>query len=113
MLYNNQNNYKFHNGVLYEINGFNPEGDTDQSGKGLLGINFGNLTNNYSSDRVYSKVDNSKKVIFYPGAGMVMASTDRDIEKIQDTYGMRWIYLNYEIIGKDTVYYFKILYPGQ
>lgn len=110
MLYNNRNNYKFKNGEIEEINGFKLAGDL---GSGLLGISYGNVDDNNSLDRAFMKSDNGKKVFFYPGFGMVMASTDPDIEKIQKTYGMRWILLNSEVIGRETVYYFKILYPGQ
>lgn len=48
-----------------------------------------------------------KKNIFEPKLGLIVKSTNSDISQIKSTYGGYWEELDSEVIGKETVYYYK------
>ncbi|MBY2475566.1 glycoside hydrolase family 55 protein [Clostridioides difficile] len=50
---------------------------------------------------------NKKKGIFKSQAGLIVKSTDSDISQIKSTYGEKWVNIGSELIGEETVYYYK------
>ncbi|HBH1306435.1 TPA: glycoside hydrolase family 55 protein [Clostridioides difficile] len=96
MLKNNFNNYIF-------IDSSNPEV--------INGINFnyqknGNLLR-LNNGKLSYKNGKEETAIFRPNYGLIVASTDSECEQIEATYGEKWEKLGSEVIGKETVYYYK------
>lgn len=96
MLKNNFNNYIF-------IDSSNPEV--------INGINFnyqknGNLLR-LNNGKLSYKNGKEETAIFRPNYGLIVASTDSECEQIEATYGGKWEKLGSEVIGEETVYYYK------
>lgn len=96
MLKNNFNNYIF-------IDSSNPEV--------INGINFnyqknGNLLR-LNNGKLSYKNGKEETAIFRPNYGLIVASTDSECEQIETSYGGKWEKLGSEVIGKETVYYYK------
>ncbi|AUA30262.1 TPA: glycoside hydrolase family 55 protein [Clostridioides difficile] len=96
MLKNNFNNYIF-------IDSSNPEV--------INGINFnyqknGNLLR-LNNGKLSYKNGKEETAIFRPNYGLIVASTDSECEQIEATYGEKWEKLGSEVIGEETVYYYK------
>ncbi|HBF5725644.1 TPA: glycoside hydrolase family 55 protein [Clostridioides difficile] len=96
MLKNNFNNYIF-------IDSSNPEV--------INGINFnyqknGNLLR-LNNGKLSYKNGKEETAIFRPNYGLIVASTDSECEQIEASYGGKWEKLGSEVIGKETVYYYK------
>ena len=107
IFYNNENNYFYKDGILTEINGIKPAGGIEN---GIIGIKYylGSLDKRFELDYAQIRTDNNIKPVFHPMFAMLVASTDPDIKKIEETYGAEWTYISSEVIGKETVYYFKL-----
>ncbi|CCL19457.1 TPA: glycoside hydrolase family 55 protein [Clostridioides difficile] len=96
MLKNNFNNYIFIDSSSPEvINGIN---FNYQKNGNLLMLNNGKLS--YKNGK-------EETAIFRPNYGLIVASTDSECEQIEATYGEKWEKLGSEVIGKETVYYYK------
>lgn len=96
MLKNNFNNYIF-------IDSSNPEV--------INGINFnyqknGNLLR-LNNGKLSYKNGKEETAIFRPNYGLIVASTDSECEQIETSYGGKWEKLGSEVIGEETVYYYK------
>ncbi|MDN9857905.1 hypothetical protein KLM65_08070 [Clostridioides difficile] len=96
MLKNNFNNYIF-------IDSFSPEV--------INGINFnyqknGNLLR-LNNGKLSYKNGKEETAIFRPNYGLIVASTDSECEQIETSYGGKWEKLGSEVIGEETVYYYK------
>ncbi|SJV69148.1 Pectate lyase superfamily protein [Clostridioides difficile] len=96
MLKNNFNNYIF-------IDSSNPEV--------INGINFnyqknGNLLR-LKNGKLSYKNGKEETAIFRPNYGLIVASTDSECEQIETSYGGKWEKLGSEVIGEETVYYYK------
>ncbi|HBG1963010.1 Pectate lyase superfamily protein [Clostridioides difficile] len=96
MLKNNFNNYIF-------IDSSNPEV--------IDGINFnyqknGNLLR-LNNGKLSYKNGKEETAIFRPNYGLIVASTDSECEQIETSYGGKWEKLGSEVIGEETVYYYK------
>ncbi|HBG0541060.1 TPA: glycoside hydrolase family 55 protein [Clostridioides difficile] len=96
MLKNNFNNYIF-------IDSSNPEV--------INGINFnyqknGNLLR-LNNGKLSYKNGKEETAIFRPNYGLIVASTDSECEQIETIYGGKWEKLGSEVIGEETVYYYK------
>ncbi|MCD8744060.1 glycoside hydrolase family 55 protein [Clostridioides difficile] len=96
MLKNNFNNYIF-------IDSSNPEV--------INGINFnyqknGNLLR-LNNGKLSYKNGKEETAIFRPNYGLIVASTDSECEQIEATYGEKWEKLGSEVIGEETIYYYK------
>ncbi|EGT3782692.1 TPA: glycoside hydrolase family 55 protein [Clostridioides difficile] len=96
MLKNNFNNYIFIDSSNPEvINGIN---FNYQKNGNLLRLNTGKLS--YKNGK-------EETAIFRPNYGLIVASTDSECEQIEATYGGKWEKLGSEVIGEETVYYYK------
>ncbi|MFQ4258613.1 UNVERIFIED_CONTAM: hypothetical protein C4Z64_17350 [Clostridioides difficile] len=96
MLKNNFNNYIFIDSSSPEvINGIN---FNYQKNGNLLRLNNGKLS--YKNGK-------EETAIFRPNYGLIVASTDSECEQIETSYGGKWEKLGSEVIGKETVYYYK------
>lgn len=96
MLKNNFNNYIFIDSSNQEvINGIN---FNYQKNGNLLRLNNGKLS--YKNGK-------EETAIFRPNYGLIVASTDSECEQIEATYGEKWEKLGSEVIGEETVYYYK------
>lgn len=96
MLKNNFNNYIF-------IDSSNPEV--------INGINFnyqknGNLLR-LNNGKLSYKNGKEETAIFRLNYGLIVASTDSECEQIETSYGGKWEKLGSEVIGEETVYYYK------
>ncbi|HBG7408786.1 TPA: glycoside hydrolase family 55 protein [Clostridioides difficile] len=96
MLKNNFNNYIF-------IDSSNPEV--------INGINFnyqknGNLLR-LNNGKLSYKNGKEETAIFRPNYGLIVASIDSECEQIETSYGGKWEKLGSEVIGEETVYYYK------
>lgn len=96
MLKNNFNNYIF-------IDSSNPEV--------INGINFnyqknGNLLR-LNNGKLSYKNGKEETAIFRPNYGLIVASTDSECEQIETSYGGKWEKLGSEVIGEETVHYYK------
>ncbi|HBF6186478.1 TPA: glycoside hydrolase family 55 protein [Clostridioides difficile] len=96
MLKNNFNNYIF-------IDSSNPEV--------INGINFnyqknGNLLR-LNNGKLSYKNGKEETAIFRPNYGLIVASTDSECEQIETSYRGKWEKLGSEVIGEETVYYYK------
>lgn len=110
VFYNNFNNYIFYNGILEQVNGINVAGNMKS---GLLKLKYSAPDSDYNIDTVYMVTEHGDKKLFHPGFAMIVASTDPDITKIEKTYGLRCIFVYSEIVGSETIYHYKIIYPGK
>ncbi|VFC13270.1 Pectate lyase superfamily protein [Clostridioides difficile] len=96
MLKNNFNNYIFIDSSSPEvINGIN---FNYQKNGNLLRLNNGKLS--YKNGK-------EETAIFRPNYGLIVASTDSECEQIETSYGGKWEKLGSEVIGEETVYYYK------
>lgn len=95
-LQNNSNNYIFVDlHEPYNVNGINLKWEEDENILRLYGNKF------------YFKSENKELSPFRPSSGLVVKSTDSDILQIIYTYGDHWEKLGSEVIGEETVYYYK------
>ncbi|UWD49636.1 glycoside hydrolase family 55 protein [Clostridioides difficile] len=103
-LQNNSNDYVFINSSVPEIiNGVNLR--DYHKNINLLTLDTGRLS-------FKSGIDDKKKDIFRAQQGIIATSLDSDISQIESTYGgSKWEKLGSEVIGKETVYYYKIPIP--
>lgn len=100
-LQNNFNDYIFIDSSSPEIvNGINLKGY--HKNENLFLLEKGEFSFKNSTDE-------KKKNVFKPGAGFIVKSTESDISKIKATYGREWGKLGSELIGKETVYYYKYI----
>lgn len=98
-LQNNFNDYIFIDSSSPEVaNGISTLWHGDK--RNLLLLDNGNLK--------FGDVDN-KKGIFKSQDGLIVKSTESDIYQIISTYGSNWIKIGSELIGKETVYYYKYI----
>lgn len=96
MLQNNFNNYIFIDSSSPEIiNGIN---FNYQKNGNLLRLNDGTLS---------YKNGNEEIDVFKANYGLIVASTDSEYEQIEASYGEKWEKLGSEVIGKETVYYYR------
>ncbi|NMS91961.1 hypothetical protein HGQ85_18765 [Clostridioides difficile] len=106
-LQNNTNNYLF----IDKLN-INSSNMDLASPAAINGINLreydknGNLLKLYGGKFIF-KDGNEEKEIFKSNPGLIVKSTDSDISQIKSTYGSNWEKVGSELIGKETVYYYK------
>lgn len=97
-LQNNLNNYIFVDLFEpYNINGINLTWEIDENILRLFG------------GRLHFKSEDKELEPFKPDSGFIAKSTESDISKIKSTYGREWEKLGSELIGKETVYYYKYI----